>query len=57
MKHLPPVLHGRDWDLPSDGGFEAWPEFLGRIPVRKILRQARTLDAPLLYRRRFFHRN
>jgi hypothetical protein len=58
MKTLPPVLHGRDWEWPSDGGFDAWPDFLGRIPVRRLLRQAETLDAPLdlLAQHRFFSR-
>jgi hypothetical protein len=44
MKCVPPVLHGRDWDWPSDGDAEAWPEYLGRIPVPRLIRQAEPRD-------------
>ena len=47
MKNVPPVLHGNEWDWPSDGGAEAWPDYLADIPVRRLLRQAEILDAPL----------
>lgn len=43
MKCGPPVLHGKDWDWPSDGG-EAWPEYLGRIPIRRLIHQEEARD-------------
>ncbi len=47
MKNVPPVLHGNEWDWPSDGSAEAWPEYLKEIPVRQLLRQVEYSDAPL----------
>lgn len=44
MKCGPPVLHGRDWDWPSDGSEEAWPEYLGRMPVRRLFHQVESRD-------------
>ena len=48
MKNAPPVLHGNEWDWPSDGSSDAWPAYLKDIPVRRLLRQAEFLDAPLV---------
>ena len=48
MKNVPPVLHGNEWDWPSDGSADAWPDYLKEIPVRRLLRQAERLDAPLV---------
>ena len=50
MKNLPPVLHGNEWDRPSDGSADAWPDYLKEIPVHRLLRQAEILDAPFLRR-------
>jgi hypothetical protein len=47
MKNGPPVLHGNEWDRPSDGSADAWPDYLKEIPVRRLIRQAEALDAPL----------
>jgi hypothetical protein len=47
MKNVPPVLHGNEWDWPSDGSAEAWPEYLKEIPVRQLLRQVEYSDASL----------
>ena len=47
MKNVPPVLHGNEWDWPSDGSADAWPDFMKEIPVRRLIRQAEVLDAPL----------
>jgi hypothetical protein len=46
MKNVPPVLHGNEWDWPSDGSADAWPDYLNEIPVRRLLRQAESLDVP-----------
>ncbi len=48
MKNVPPVLHGNEWDWPSDGSPDAWPDYLKEIPVRRLLRQAESVDAPLV---------
>ena len=48
MKNVPPVLHGNEWDWASDGSAEAWPEYLKEVPFRRLLRQAESVDAPLL---------
>ena len=48
MKNVPPVLHGNEWDWPSDGSADAWPEYLKEIPVRRLIRQAEALDAPFV---------
>jgi hypothetical protein len=48
MKNLPPVLHGNEWDSPSDGSADAWPDYLKEIPVRRLIRQAEALDAPFV---------
>jgi len=48
MKNVPPVLHGNEWDWPSDGSADAWPEYLKEIPVRRLMRQAEVLDAPFV---------
>ena len=48
MKNVPPVLHGNEWDWPSDGSADAWPEYLKEIPVPRLLRQAERVDAPLV---------
>lgn len=45
MKNAPPVLHGNEWDWPSDGSSDAWPDYLRGIPVRRLLREAGSLDA------------
>jgi len=50
MKNVPPVLNGNEWDWPSDGGAEAWPEYLKEIPVRRLLQQVESLDAGLTWR-------
>ena len=46
MKNLPPVLHGNEWEWPSDGSSDAWPDYLKEIPVCRLLRQGEHLDAP-----------
>jgi hypothetical protein len=48
MKNVPPVLHGNEWNWPSDGSADAWPDYLYEIPVRRLLRQAERMDAPLM---------
>ena len=48
MKNVPPVLHGNEWDWPSDGSSDAWPDYLKEIPVRRLLRQAESWDVPLV---------
>lgn len=48
MKNVPPVLHGNEWDWPSDGSADAWPDYLKEIPVRRLIRQAEALDAPFV---------
>ena len=48
MKNVPPVLHGNEWDWPSDGSADAWPDYLKGIPVRRRIRQAEALDTPLV---------
>jgi len=50
MKNVPPVLHGNEWDWPSDGSADAWPDYLKEIPVRRLIRQAEALDAPFVRR-------
>jgi hypothetical protein len=46
MKNSPPVLHGNEWEWPSDGGADAWPDYLKGIPVRRLLRQIESSDVP-----------
>ena len=48
MKNVPPVLHGNEWDWPSDGSADAWPDYLKEIPVRRLIRQAEHVDAPFM---------
>jgi hypothetical protein len=48
MKNAPPVLHGNEWDWPSDGSEGAWPDYLKAIPVRRLLRQVEVMDTPLI---------
>ena len=48
MKNMPPVLHGSEWEWPSDGSANAWPDYLGEIPVRRLIHQAEALDAVLV---------
>ena len=48
MKNAPPVLQGNEWDWPSDGSADAWPDYLKEIPVWRLLRQAERMDAPLV---------
>jgi len=48
MKNVPPVLHGNEWDWPSDGNADAWPDYLKEIPVRRLIRQAETSDGPFV---------
>ncbi len=50
MKNVPPVLHGNEWDWPSDGSADAWPDYLKEIPVRRLIRQAEGLDAGFISR-------
>lgn len=50
MKNAPPVLHGNEWEWPSDGGSDAWPDYLKEIPVGRLIRQAERLDAPFTRR-------
>ena len=48
MKNVPPVLHGNEWDWPSDGNADAWPDYLKEISVRRLIRQAEALYAPIV---------
>ena len=50
MKNAPPVLHGNEWDWPSDGNSDAWPDYLKEIPVRRLIRQVEHVDAPFIRR-------
>lgn len=39
MNSVPPTQGGRIWDWPSDGGFEALPEYFREIPKDKLFGQ------------------
>lgn len=51
MNSVPPTKGGRIWDWPTDGGFEALPEYFREIPKDKLFDQVEREDTPFRVRR------
>ena len=51
MNSLPPTKGGRIWDWPTDGGFEALPEYFREIPKEKLFGQTEREDTRFGVRR------